>query len=129
MLTDKVIIVTGASSGIGSVTAWECARRGAQVVLAARREHELTTRVQAMNDEGFRAVAIPTDVTDREQVERLVQQTLEMYGRIDVLVNNAGIALRDTFTQNSPEEIAKILDVNVRGALLLTRAVIPGMLR
>jgi NAD(P)-dependent dehydrogenase (short-subunit alcohol dehydrogenase family) len=129
LLTDKVVIVTGASSGIGSVTAWECARRGAQVVLAARREHELSTRVQVMNAEGYRAVAIPTDVTDREQVERLVQQTVETFGRIDVLVNNAGIALRDTFTQNSPEEIEKILAVNLRGALLLTRAVIPGMLQ
>jgi NADP-dependent 3-hydroxy acid dehydrogenase YdfG len=128
LLTDKVVIVTGASSGIGSATAWEFARRGAQVVLAARRENELNARVEAMKGEGYRAVAIPTDVTDREQVERLARQTVEMFGRVDVLVNNAGMALRHTFTRNSTEEIEIILDVNLRGALLLTRAVIPGML-
>jgi NAD(P)-dependent dehydrogenase (short-subunit alcohol dehydrogenase family) len=128
LLTDKVVIVTGASSGIGSATAWEFARRGAQVVLAARRENELNARVEAMTGEGYRAVAIPTDVTEREQVERLARQTMEMFGRVDVLVNNAGIALRHTYTRNSPEEIEKILDVNLRGALLLTRAFIDDML-
>ncbi len=127
-LAGEVAIVTGASSGIGAATAQELARRGAQVVLAARRANELDAQVQSITEAGYRAVAIPTDVTDREQIAHLAEQTTEMFGRVDVLVNNAGIALRNPFTRNSVEEITQIVDVNLLGAILMTRAVLPGML-
>jgi short-subunit dehydrogenase len=127
-LTGKVVIVSGASSGIGAVTAQELARRGAQVVLAARRVSELEAQVSAITAAGHLAVAIPTDVTDVAQVTRLVEQTLDMFGRVDVLVNNAGIAWSKPFEKLSMEQIAQIANVNLLGTLLLTRAVLPGML-
>jgi NADP-dependent 3-hydroxy acid dehydrogenase YdfG len=88
-LTEAVVIVTGSSSGIGAAPAREFARHGAQVILAARRVEELATQVQAITNEGHHALAIPTDVTDAAQITKLVEQTIEQFGRIDVLVNNA----------------------------------------
>ena len=127
-LTGKIAIVSGASSGIGAVTARELACRGAQVVLAARRENELEAQVSAITQAGHLAVAIPTDVTDAAQVTRLTEQTLDMFGRVDVLVNNAGIAWSKPFEKLSMEQIAQIANVNLLGTLLLTRSVLPGML-
>ncbi len=127
-LADKIVIVTGASSGIGAVTAFELARRGAQVVLAARRVDELEVQVNTIRQAGYRAIAIPTDVTDLAQVKRLTEQTLDTFGRIDVLVNNAGMAWRESFMENSTEQISHIVNVNLLSVILLTRAVLPGML-
>src|SRR2546421_2244427 len=100
-LAGEIAIVTGTSSGIGAATAWELARRGAQVVLAARRASELEIQACAINEAGYRAIAIPTDVTDTVQVTQLVERTAELFGRVDVLVNNAGIAGTSLFDGNS----------------------------
>jgi len=127
-LANKIAIVTGASSGIGAATAFELARRGAKVVLAARRVDELEIEANTLNQAGYHAVAIPTDVTDLTQVTHLTEQTLSMFGRIDVLVNNAGMAWRESFIENSTEQISHIVNVNLLGVLLLTHAVLPGML-
>jgi NADP-dependent 3-hydroxy acid dehydrogenase YdfG len=127
-LAGKVVIITGASSGIGAATAWEIARRGAHVVLAARREQELEAKANAINAAGYHAVAVPTDVTDAAQVQHLTERTLEMFGQVDVLVNNAGMAWRESFQDNSTGQIEQIVDVNLLGAILLTHAVLPGML-
>ena len=128
ILAGKIAIVTGASSGIGAATAFELAHRGAQVVLAARRVNELEAQVNRLTEAGYRAVAIPTDVTDLAQVTRLTEQTLAMFGHVDVLVNNAGIAWRESFIENSTEQISHIVNVNLLGAILSTHAVLPGML-
>jgi len=127
-LADKIAIVTGASSGIGAVTAFELARRGAQVVLAARSVDALDAQVTAITSAGYHAVAIPTDITDLAQVENLVEQTLTQFGRVDMLVNNAGMAWRESFLENSTGQISHIVDVNLLGVILLTHAVLPGML-
>src|SRR5919198_1638612 len=89
-LAGQVAIVTGASWGIGAATARELGRRGATVVLAARRGDELEAQARAVRAAGGTAVAIPTDVADPAQVTRLVERTLAAFGRVDVLVNNAG---------------------------------------
>lgn len=127
-LAGQVVIVTGASSGIGAATAIELARRGAKVVLAARRREELAGIERTITDSGGGALAIPTDVTDEEQLRRLVEQVHAVYGRVDVLVNNAGIGGNGALAETPPEEIARTLTVNLLAAMLATRAVLPGMI-
>lgn len=124
----KVAIITGASSGIGAATALELARRGARVVLAARRQDELAGVEAAIKAAGGEALAVPTDVTDKRQLERLVARTNEAFGRIDILVNNAGVGSRTAFAETSGEEIEAALSVNLVGAMLLTRLALPGLL-
>lgn len=128
VLANEVVIVTGASSGIGAATAKELARYGAQVVLAARREDELAKQVAEITSAGNQAVAIPTDISDSTQITRLVDQVLERFGRVDVLVNNAGVGWQKPFVDESVERIDQMLDINLRGAILATHAVLPGML-
>jgi NAD(P)-dependent dehydrogenase (short-subunit alcohol dehydrogenase family) len=127
-LAGEVAIVTGASSGIGAATARELARRGARVVLAARRVGELEAQAQAIKAEGGDAVAIPTDVADAAQLTRLVEQTIERFGRVDILVNNAGFGWGQALADTPPDVIAQMVNVNLLSALLLARAVLPGML-
>jgi NAD(P)-dependent dehydrogenase (short-subunit alcohol dehydrogenase family) len=127
-LEGDVAIVTGASSGIGAATARELARRGARIVLAARRARELEAQAQAIIDAGGEAVAIPTDVADLEQVERLVERAQDAFGQVDVLVNNAGANWTRPVTRTSEDDMVRLLDVNLMGAMLLTRAALPGML-
>ncbi len=127
-LNSAVVIVTGASSGIGAATAREFARHGAQVILAARRVEELAIQVQTIIGEGHHAIAIPTDITDAVQITKLVEQTIEQFSHIDVLVNNAGIGRLRPFHKEPEEYINQVIDVNLRGAMLMTRAVLPGML-
>lgn len=126
-LVDEVAIITGASSGIGAATARELARRGARVVLAARRTDELEAQVHAITEVGGRAIAVPTDVTDAVQVMRLVERTREVFGRVDVLVNNAGANWARPLAETSADEIIRLLQVNLLGAMLVTRAVLPEM--
>lgn len=127
LVRDKVVIVTGASSGIGAATAREFARQGAQVVLAARRTDALQALVSEITNDGGQAIAIPTDVTDTAQVMHLVERTREAYGRIDVLVNNAGVNWEKQLVETSIDEIARLLQVNLLGMMILTRAVLPEM--
>jgi short-subunit dehydrogenase len=125
---DDVAIVTGASSGIGAATARELARRGATVVLAARRVDELEAQAQAIREAGGEAMAVPTDMADASRVTLLAERTVATFGRIDVLVNNAGAGWSRPLASSPPEEVIGLLEVNLLGAVLLTRAVLPGML-
>ena len=127
-LKDQVAIVTGASSGIGAATAHELARRGAKVVLAARRVDELKAHEQVIRRAGGEAMSIPTDVTDQEQVSRLVESTNTAFGRVDVLINNAGANWQQPLASSPADELIRLLEVNLMGAMLLTREVLPGML-
>lgn len=128
-LFDRVAIVTGASSGIGAATAHELARRGARVVLAARRGEELRARAAEIADEGGQALAIPTDVADPGQIAALVDQVRSLYGRIDVLVNNAGVGWNKPLVATSLAEIDQVIRINLIGTILVTQAVLPTMLR
>ncbi len=126
-LAGEVAIVTGASSGIGAATAQELARCGARVALAARRADELDAQVRAIKEEGGEAIAIPTDVADPAQLTRLVEQTIERFGRIDILVNNAGFDAEGLLIDMTDDVITQMVKVNLLGTMLLTRAVLPGM--
>ena len=126
-LDDKVAIVTGASSGIGAATARALAAEGAAVVLAARRKD----RLEALKEEiegGGRALVVETDVTSRADVRRLADETKEAFGRIDLLVNNAGLMPLSYVKNLHVDEWEQMVDVNIKGVLFATAAVIPTML-
>ena len=127
-LTGDVAIVTGASSGIGAATARELGQRGATVVLAARRESALEAQAEAVRAVGGEALAVPGDLADPAQVGRLVERAIDAFGRVDVLVNNAGAGWRRPLASSPPDDVVALLQVNLVGAVLLTRAVLPGML-
>jgi len=118
-----VCIVTGASSGIGAATARLLASKGATVVLAARRAE----RLDALAAELPRALAVPTDLTIEENVERLVARSLDTFGRIDVLVNNAGQGLHVPLLELAAADLRAVFELNVLAPLALMQAVLAGM--
>lgn len=127
-LSEQIALVTGASMGIGAATARHLARRGAQVVLVARGAQQLQEQASLINAEGGKAMAIPADISDPRQVERLIADTRDAFGRLDVLVNNAAIGWTKLFAHSSTSEIRQMVAINLTGATLVTRAVLPEML-
>jgi NAD(P)-dependent dehydrogenase (short-subunit alcohol dehydrogenase family) len=118
-MNDKVALITGASSGIGRATGEAFAARGAKVVLAARREHELATLTSEIESRGGRASFVVTDVAIAKDVERMVAHAIEKFGRLDYAVNNAGIEGRlSGITDLSEEEWDQVLDTNLKGTFL-----------
>ncbi len=125
-LAGKTAVVTGASSGIGEATVRRLAREGCNVVLAARREDRLKTLAAEL---GEGALAAPTDVTDPAACAALVARTVERFGSLGILVNNAGLGLYGSVAEGDPEDWRKMFDVNVLGVLFTTRAAVRQMLR
>ena len=126
-LTGKIVLVTGASAGIGKALALDAARRGAKVVLAARREQRLQAVVKEIQDGGGEAIAIPTDMADTRQVEMLAEKAIDYWGQVDVLVNNAGYGQMGPIESIGDTAVRQQFDVNVFGVLTLTRALVPQM--
>lgn len=126
-IQNKVVIITGASSGLGEATARRLAASGAKLMLAARREDRLKELVAAIAQSGGTATYQVTDVADCEQVEALAQKTLSTYGRIDVLINNAGLMPLSPLDQVKVEEWDRMIDVNIKGVLYGIAAVLPTM--
>ena len=126
-LTDKVAIVTGAGRGIGRGITEAFAEAGAHVVCAARTLEQIERTAETARGFGRRALAVPCDVNDRSQLEQVVTQTMEEFGRIDVLVNNAGGALPTPALKTSERAFEEALRFNVTSAFLLSRFVIPHM--
>jgi NAD(P)-dependent dehydrogenase (short-subunit alcohol dehydrogenase family) len=127
-LMDKVAIVTGASSGIGIGIAQVFAEEGANVVCVARRVEEGEAVVKSICDRGGKAVFMPADVAQESQVDAVVRRTLELYGRIDVLVNNAGVNFVKAFEQLTSADWDRVIGVDLRGTFLFTRACIDAFL-
>lgn len=126
-IKEKVVIITGASSGLGEATARRLAKNGAKLMLAARREDRLQSLVSEITEAGGTAKYRMTDVTDRAQVEALAKETQQAYDRIDVLVNNAGLMPLSPLDAGKVEEWEQMIDVNLKGVLYNIAAVLPIM--
>ena len=120
-LANKVIIITGASKGLGVAMAEECAKEGAKVVLAARSEKELDALAEKIRSTGGEAEAVVTDMSRPEQLEALVAFAVKRFGRIDGLVNNAGVNYVKPFLEIDPKEWQRVLDVDLTGSFILTQ--------
>lgn len=128
-LAGTVALVTGASSGIGEATARRLADEGASVALVARRADRLDTLAAQIEEDGGTALAIEADITDRTQAEAAVQTVVDRFGRLDVLVNNAGLMLLGPVVGADVEEWERMLAINVRGLLYTTNAALPHLLK
>jgi NADP-dependent 3-hydroxy acid dehydrogenase YdfG len=126
-LSGKVIAITGASSGIGEATALACAQAGASVALAARRIDRIDALAQRIEQAGGRAIAIPTDVGEEDQARTFVERAHGELGRLDGLVNNAGVMLLGPIEGAPTEEWRRMIHANVLGVLWCTHAALPLM--
>lgn len=122
-IKDSVIVITGASAGIGRALAKACADRGAKLVLAARSKGELKKLAASFPD----AIAVPTDMRNPKDITRLIKKTVDHYGRIDVLVNNAGQGMHGPVETININDYERIMELNVYGVLRAMQAVIPIM--
>ena len=127
-LNGTVALVTGASSGIGEATAVALAQQGATVAIAARRKDRIDSLAARIADAGGRALAIEADVTAREQAQALVEKTVADLGRLDTLVNNAGVMLLGPAVGAPIEEWERMIAVNLRGLLYCAHAALPHLL-
>ena len=124
---DKVIVITGASSGLGEAAARHLAERGASVVLGARRRERIEALAKELTAAGHKAMAISVDVTDKSQVKQFVDTAVETFGRIDVLVNNAGVMPLSRIDSLKIDEWDQMIDVNIKGVLYGIAAALPHM--
>jgi NADP-dependent 3-hydroxy acid dehydrogenase YdfG len=128
-LDGTAALVTGASSGIGEATARALATEGAAVAVAARRRDRLDALVAAIEGEGGRAIAIEADITDQQQAIGAVERTVEALGRLDVVINNAGVMLLGPAVGAPTEEWDRMVQLNVNGVLYVAHAALPHLLR
>lgn len=128
-MKDKIIVITGASSGIGKALAYEFGRKGATVVLAARRLPDLQEIVADLKALGIAALAVKTDVTIERDCRNLIETTVETYGRIDVLINNAGISMRALFVDLQLDVMRRLMDTNYWGTVYCSKFAMPHLLK
>lgn len=126
-IRDKVVLITGASAGIGLATVRRFAIAGAKLAMVARSADALNHLAEELQSKGSDAVALPADVSDPKQVQRVIEETVRHFGRLDVVINNAGQAAAGTIADLNPDDFRKILDLNVFGPLAAMQAVIPLM--
>jgi NAD(P)-dependent dehydrogenase (short-subunit alcohol dehydrogenase family) len=126
-LRGTTVVITGATSGIGRETALEFVKAGARVAIAGRREERLRELAAEIESRGGEALAVQTDVADQAQVESLIEKTINRFGRIDTLVNNAGVGIAAKFADQSIEDFKRVMDVNFWGAVHACKAVVPQM--
>ncbi|MCB8910609.1 MULTISPECIES: SDR family NAD(P)-dependent oxidoreductase [Rhodococcus] len=122
-LDGRVAIVTGASSGLGVAFARGLAEAGADVVLAARRVDRLEKTAELVREAGRQAVTVETDIADPEQAQRMVDQAVEQLGRVDILINNAGIGTAVPATKETPDQFRQVIDINLNGSYWAAQAV------
>ena len=128
-LTGTVALITGASSGIGEATARRLAQDGATVALVARRRDRLEALAAEIEQAGGIALVVQADITDRTQAEAAVQQTVEQFGHLDIVVNNAGVMLLGPVVGADPDEWDRMIAINTQGLLYTTHAALPYLLK
>ena len=128
-LQGKTVVITGASSGIGRAASLAFARRGANLVLAARRQDRLNEAAAGVEKAGAKCLALPTDVTQADQIQTLIDASIEHFGRIDVLVNNAGSGLIGAFEDTPIEAAKELFELDFFGAATVMHAALPTMER
>lgn len=126
-IADKVVVITGASSGIGESTAKLLARYGARLVLGARRKNRIDAIVKEISGAGGKAIGFAVDVTKRAEVETLIKGAVDSFGRVDVMINDAGIMPIAPVAALKVEEWERMIDVNLKGLLYGVAAVLPIM--
>ncbi|QSE93020.1 SDR family NAD(P)-dependent oxidoreductase [Rhodococcus pseudokoreensis] len=127
-LHGTVAIVTGASSGIGDAAARQLASQGARVAVVARRKERLDTLVSSIESDGGTALAVTADITNRAEAEQAVKTVVDRYGRIDILINNAGLMLLGTVLDQDVTDWERMIDINQKGLLYMTSAALPHLL-
>ncbi|MEC4982948.1 MAG: SDR family oxidoreductase [Oscillatoria sp. PMC 1068.18] len=125
-MQDKVVVVVGATGGIGSVVSEKLASAGANLVLASRNREKLSVLASQFSNSA-EIVSIPTDITDPQQVETLIAKTVDRFGRIDVLVNAAGAGVMKQFNRIEPADLERMLDLNLKGCFYTTQAAAKAM--
>jgi NADP-dependent 3-hydroxy acid dehydrogenase YdfG len=128
-IAGKVVVITGASSGLGEATARLLSAQGASIVLGARRVERLQSLADELTGRGGKALAVTTDVTHRDQVKGLVDAAVQAYARIDVMVNNAGLMPRAPLERLRVDDWDRMFDVNIKAVLYGIAAVLPHMQR
>lgn len=128
-IKDKVIIITGASSGIGEATALKLSKEGAKVVLSARRKDKLNELKKTIEKRDGEALLVIADVTKKSDMEKLVARTLEEYGNVDAIINNAGLMPLSFVKNLKTDEWEKMVDVNIKGVLNGVAAVLPTLIK
>ena len=126
-IAGKVVVITGASSGLGEATARLLCAEGACVVLGARRLDRIQALAEELGTRGGRAIAVATDVTSSEQVKRLVDTAVQAFGRIDVMINNAGLMPHSPLERLKIDDWNRTIDVNIKGVLYGIAAALPHM--
>ena len=128
-ITGKIVVITGASSGLGEATARLLSAQGASIVLGARRDDRIQSLAHELARAGGKAIAVATDVTDRAQVQKLVDAAVQTYGRVDVMINNAGLMPQSRLDRLKVDEWDQMIDVNLKGVLYGIAAALPVMMR
>ncbi len=127
-MKDKVVIITGGTSGIGLAMAWEFGARGASLVIAARDEGKLALKVQELQKAGYNVLGVQADVSKEQDCKHIVSRALEHFGKIDILVNNAGISMRAAFINTELDVLRKLMDINFWGTVYCTKYALKHLL-
>lgn len=128
-MKDKVVIITGGSSGIGRALAYEFGKKGAKILITGRSEAPLVETAAALQKEGIFITTLKADVTKEEDNERMAAEAIRVYGKIDVLIANAGISMRALFDEVKMDVIKQVMDINFYGVLYATKYCLPEILK